>query len=190
MRNVIAPLSEAWGASGHALLSRLSALDDDQAVANALTEALLDRPKGRWNPDALEIITWMRQHAWDISIPDVVAHSGWSQRQLLRIFDHQVGLTPKTVLRILRFRAIIASLHDDVEPDWVDTASRAGYTDQSHMIADFVKYTGMTPTQLVGCRSLGMILTHDMLFMPRGLDPSTLDPSVVAPRNRARISTA
>ncbi len=51
---------------------------------------------------------------------------------------------------------------------------------------EVIQFTGMTPTQLSRSRSLGLILTHAMLFMPRGLDPATLDHSEVAPRRRVK----
>jgi AraC-like DNA-binding protein len=191
MCNRIAPLSEIWGESGETLERHLSSIEDEAVLLAELTTALVQRPRRNWSSTCYEIITWMQRHAWGLRVPDVVRQSGYTYRQLLRMFKQHVGMTPQLVIRILRFRAVIASLKDESDHDWAGISSRAGYSDQSHFIADCVTFTGMTPRQLIHCRTLGMIFTHEMLFMPKGMIPGTLDESVVAPRNRSdkRVSS-
>ncbi len=165
VRNRIIPLEDVWGDAGRRLHAQLATLPDDELCA-ALSAALIARPRGSWSPDCRDLVKFMERHAGTITVERLAAHSGYSTRHLLRMFDQQVGLSPKLLLRIVRMRAVIAALRITAQPDWTHAAMIAGYSDQSHLIADCVRFTGMTPTQIAANRNLGMILTHEALLMP------------------------
>jgi AraC-like DNA-binding protein len=80
------------------------------------------------------------------SIADVSDKVGFSLRRFIEIFDNEVGLTPKLYCRIRRFQYAIKLAHESDEVDWADLAALAGYYDQSHMIRDFQKFCGMSPS--------------------------------------------
>lgn len=72
-----------------------------------------------------------------------------SQRNLRRVFHEVVGMTPKAYARIVRFQhALRAARETRAQLDWSEIASRTGYYDQSHLIADFRALTGSTPGAL------------------------------------------
>jgi AraC-like DNA-binding protein len=58
-----------------------------------------------------------------------------------------VGLTPKQVSRLFRFRGCLEAAHKAPDPDWGDIAADCGYYDQAHMIHEFQEFAGMTPAQ-------------------------------------------
>jgi len=70
----------------------------------------------------------------------------WSDRHLRRRFLDEVGLTPKSLERILRFQRAIGALH---EASWAAVAVSSGYYDQAHFIRDFREFTGQTPSRFV-----------------------------------------
>ena len=71
------------------------------------------------------------------------ARSGWSERHLAAQFRTEIGLPPKAAARVIRFdraRRLIRSAPG------ADVAARCGYFDQSHLVRDFVAFTGLSPT--------------------------------------------
>lgn len=76
-------------------------------------------------------------------IDEVAFEAGISRQHLARQFQHHVGVSPKTLARVMRFRRVVDELSGD--PDWADLAAKYGYYDQSHLIADFRELAGATP---------------------------------------------
>ena len=72
---------------------------------------------------------------------------GWSRRRLVARFREEIGLPPKAVARLLRFKHAL-ELVDRGAP-WAQVAVTAGYYDQSHLINEFRSITGITPARYV-----------------------------------------
>jgi AraC-like DNA-binding protein len=70
------------------------------------------------------------------------------KRQLQRMFKDNLGLSPKSYFRLMRFRHVVASLRGRREIDRLDLTHTLGYGDQSHFIRDFKALAGVTPTTL------------------------------------------
>jgi AraC-like DNA-binding protein len=112
---------------------------------------LLDRLVGQRlepmrRPPAEVCRAWglLRRSGGRANIASVAAEVGWSDRHLARQFQLEVGLTPKAAARVIRFdraRRLIGA-----RPG-ADVAARCGYTDQSHLVRDFVAFTGLSPTR-------------------------------------------
>lgn len=81
-----------------------------------------------------------------IAIEDLCRHIGISTRQLQRLFDEKVGLTPKTFNRIIRFQSIFKELELNPTSNWLALALQCGYYDQAHFIKEFKEFSGMNPT--------------------------------------------
>jgi len=92
-------------------------------------------------------------------VRSVAADLGVSTRYLRRVFRDDVGLSPKTLHRVLRFQRLIthleptASTSADDGPDWSLLALNCGYFDQSHMIREFRDFTEMRPGDYLKLRS-------------------------------------
>jgi len=79
-----------------------------------------------------------------------MAHAaGVSRQQLTRVFRERIGITPKLYCRLARFHTVLKRAGKPTGRDWVRIAAETGYVDQSHMIADFRRFSGATPAQLV-----------------------------------------
>jgi AraC-like DNA-binding protein len=68
-----------------------------------------------------------------------------SQRQLERLYQTQVGVTPKLYARLLRVESARQALKQNTEFSLTDLGLRLGFYDQSHFIREFKAIIGMTP---------------------------------------------
>jgi len=76
----------------------------------------------------------------------LAAQLGLSQRHFIKVFSNQVGVTPKLFGPVQRFQRAAHLTRSSSTPDWADVGEACGYYDQSHLIAEFKRLTGMTPT--------------------------------------------
>lgn len=77
-------------------------------------------------------------------IARLAADLGWSRKHLAARFRDEVGLTPKTVARMMRFNRLLALARRD-GGGWADAAMECGYADQAHMTREFLALAGETP---------------------------------------------
>lgn len=99
----------------------------------------------------------------EVPVGAVAEELGWSRRHLAARFRREVGLTPKTTARLLRFARAYATLTDGRpgplstpfvgRGGWADVAVRCGYYDQSHLIREFHEFAGDSPTALLAAGS-------------------------------------
>lgn len=80
---------------------------------------------------------------------DLAREAGLSERRFIDLFRFQVGLKPKLFNRICRFQRVLTAVHRTIALDWALIAADHGYFDQSHLIRDFVAFSGCTPTDYV-----------------------------------------
>ncbi len=69
-----------------------------------------------------------------------------SPRHLRRIFHEQAGISPKFFARLKRFNYVHFALTRNPLADWPDFLTTGGFYDQSHLIKDFVEFTGKAPS--------------------------------------------
>lgn len=78
-------------------------------------------------------------------IAAIAADLGISHGHLDREFGRIVGLTPRVLARVLRLRALVASIDVYGKVEWTALAAELGWFDQAHLIRDFRRFTGVTP---------------------------------------------
>jgi AraC-like DNA-binding protein len=61
------------------------------------------------------------------------------------VFNLEVGVKPKLFVRIQRFQRVLQKVHYLPVVDWRQLALEQGYFDQSHLIRDFVAFSGLSP---------------------------------------------
>ena len=79
---------------------------------------------------------------------------GLSQRRFIQLFRNEVGLTPKLFCRLQRFQEVIKAIGAGNTVDWLDIALPCGYFDQAHFIHDFQEFSGLTPREYLGLRTV------------------------------------
>ena len=75
-----------------------------------------------------------------------------SHGHLDRQFTQQVGLSPRTLSRILRMRRLLEAIDVHGSVGWADRAAALGWSDQAHLIRDFKRHTGVTPSQYLAAQ--------------------------------------
>lgn len=86
------------------------------------------------------------------SVADLAAELGVSHGHLDREFTRVVGLTPRRLTGVLRMRRLLARIDVHARIDWADRAAELGWFDQAHLIRDFKRYTGVTPSQYLAAQ--------------------------------------
>jgi AraC-like DNA-binding protein len=146
IRSQFLTVEEALGRWGKHLQRRVmdarSSRAAIQVLQDGLTAALRAAPVQHERVHALT--TLMIKAHGNVSVKGMALHAGVSERQLEREFNAAVGLSPKSLLRILRFQHVFRAIANNRR--WVDVALDCGYYDQSHLIADFRQFAGSAPS--------------------------------------------
>lgn len=141
---------DAWGVGGRSLASELAELDD-RARVDRLERALLDRLAREGSRlvgiDAAGLASRVLACDGRVSVERLAAAAGVSRQHLARVFRDRIGLAPKTYCSLARFQSGLAYAGRD-GVDWAQAAAGLGYADQSHMIAEFRRFSSLTPQTL------------------------------------------
>lgn len=153
------PLLTDVGIEADQLLGAQTARDLHDALAAASTlaerarmadDVLLDRLASReigidagLVASAAECI---RRRAGRGEVSAVIASDVMPVRRFRRLFEEQVGVTPKLYARIVRVNAAIDAKSVDAARSWADVAHEFGWFDQAHMDKDFHALAGAAPS--------------------------------------------
>jgi AraC-like DNA-binding protein len=141
-------LEALWGRSAGWLRERLCAAADPRErfrLMEAALTAQVVRPLRHHRSVAFALHAFVRSGG-RARVSDVSARAGISRRHLIERFTAEVGMTPKLFCRVQRFHRGLTFLQRGGTPDWAELALECGYFDQSHLIHDFVVFSGLTPT--------------------------------------------
>ncbi|KIF01854.1 transcriptional regulator [Streptomyces sp. RSD-27] len=149
LTNRVVELDDVLGPRAGVLVERLVAARGWAARFDLLDAVLLAR-LGRGPEPAPEV-----ERAWSlltgsdgaVPIARLADEVGWSRSYLVRRFTEQVGLTPKTSARVLRFRRA-AQLLARGPVDLATLAAGCGFYDQAHLTREFRALAGLTPGRM------------------------------------------
>lgn len=82
-------------------------------------------------------------------ITGLAREAGVSRRHLAKLFRAEIGATPKTMARILRFEHACHMAGSIPRQGWADIAYAAGYADQAHLAREFRELSGLAPSDLL-----------------------------------------
>ncbi|WP_427889738.1 helix-turn-helix domain-containing protein [Kribbella sp. GL6] len=136
----VVPLESLCGASATALAEQLVTYRNHPARAADVLSDYLTARVPTYLPERLKLVRTAVADLPGRRVDEAAARLGVSERYLRRVFRQAVGVSPKHFARIARVRRVIGTRHS-----WADTAAYAGYTDQSHLIADFRALMHVTP---------------------------------------------
>jgi AraC-like DNA-binding protein len=81
-----------------------------------------------------------------VSLDQLVKLTGYTERHIERMFNESVGISPKKFGNIIKLHHFLKHLKNGSNnKNLTAIAYEAGYADQSHLIKEFKKFTGMTP---------------------------------------------
>ncbi len=139
------PVEMLWGRDAAELEARLAEAAGD-AERVALVEAFLLAQLERHHKEDVEPLVravWRRRGR--VAISSLCRQLGVGERRLQRTFASALGTSPKGFARLSRFLNACRVLRDGLEPTLTDAGLACGYYDQSHFIADFKAFSGLTP---------------------------------------------
>jgi AraC-like DNA-binding protein len=150
----VVSLEDLWGAAGFELESRIANAGDEAARIGLMESALLKmlgnarRPNTSVDVPGLAAYAFRRQGG--LSVERLADAAGVSRQRLTKVFRENVGVSPKLFCRLARFRAALARARQG--DDCAQVAVEMGYSDQSHMIAEFREFSRVTPGALANRR--------------------------------------
>lgn len=95
----------------------------------------------------MESVKLINQARGNINISFLASEVCFSRKQFERTFLDLIGISPKQFLKIVRFQHAINEKSKAQNTNLTTLAYHCGYYDQSHMINDFYKLSGMSPKQ-------------------------------------------
>lgn len=155
LAETVVDLNAVLGARGQALTDALAVAPNWAARFTLLDRALT--PACTSGP----VVCPQVLRAWDLlcvgrrhlPVGQVAAEVGWSERQLRRRFQEQIGLSPMAVTRVVRLRHALHLLTTGATA--TATASACGFHDQPHFQHEFKAMTSLTPVEFLAHRALG-----------------------------------
>lgn len=104
---------------------------------------------------------WRDRH---LKVQDLAKDMGYSTRQLRRIFDKSLGLSPKMFIRLVRYNAALQLMHRRQHINLTDIAYQCGYHDQAHFIHEFKEFTEQTPSSFIQEKGKDIIEVDDISY--------------------------
>jgi AraC-like DNA-binding protein len=144
-------LETLWGLSAGRLRERLCEARTSAERFQLLQEALLSRlchgvEQHYAVSAALEMFG---KNQAGPTVREAAKYLGLSQRRFIQVFKAEVGMTPKLFSRIQRFQQTRTFIQHNPPINWADLAVDLGYFDQSHLIREFLEFSGLSPTDYI-----------------------------------------
>ena len=143
------PIGEVFDEAGYEWEAAILSQDDDAAmIAYAESRLRAKSPERHADADAvLRIVNAIADDREITKVDAVVRFAGLSKRTLERLFREYVGVGPKWVIQRYRLHEAAEYAATGEPRDWADLAARLGYADQAHLIRDFKRFVGQSPTR-------------------------------------------
>ncbi|WP_291284908.1 helix-turn-helix transcriptional regulator [Flavobacterium sp.] len=93
-------------------------------------------------------IRFITAHQGSFNVKQLAKHTGYTERHLERKFQESIGLNPKKFGNIIKLHYFLKLLKDKAaDTNLTSLCYNAGFSDQSHLIKEFRKHTGITPKE-------------------------------------------
>lgn len=110
--------------------------------------SMIQKMQDERKENSLEVYIRNRIYACkgNVSIKMLSEETGYSECYIRRVFKEVHGISPKVFEKFVRFQYLLSRLEEKMNVDRMDEIALAcGYYDQSHMVKDFKRFSGMTP---------------------------------------------
>lgn len=147
----IIALADAVGDGALALRERLLNTSSLEARFELVERWLISRlsPRAIVHPAVRWAVDRIAASGGRVPIEELAVQTGFTRKHLGNLFQQQVGLSPKSLARVHRFRSALEMLNrSNGEVPWAALAEQCGFYDQSHLINEFRRLTGFSPTEL------------------------------------------
>ena len=152
-----APTEVLWGGEAIELEERLAEAPGDGARVALVEQFLLAQLRRHHKADVEPLVRAVWKRKGCLAVPQLCRDLGIGERSLQRTFAAALGTTPKRFARLSRFLHVCSLLRSGHGTTLTDVGLACGYYDQSHFIADFKAFSGMTPRQFVETAKLSFL---------------------------------
>ncbi len=144
----VVDLTDVLGPPARRLVERVRAEPTWRGRFALVDRLLLHRLDSGPRPSPEISRAWRQMLATGGTVPigRIADEVGWSHKHLITRFRQQVGLSPKTAARLIRFERVMRALERPDPHGWERIAADTGFADQSHLVREFRTFTGDTPT--------------------------------------------
>lgn len=147
--DAIVPVEDVFGQKTAILQEKLSEQNNQERVellnqffGNLITEKTTSNQFLITNS-----VNFIVSNKGDFSLKKLVEYTGYTERHLERKFKECIGLNPKKFGNIIRLHHFLKLIKDKSNATNLTTICYdSGFSDQSHLIKEFKKHTGITPT--------------------------------------------
>jgi AraC-like DNA-binding protein len=149
-------LDAIWGPESSVLFERLHRLPHGARRRDLLAELLrarIHRAEAISRP-TLEAVRRIASSGGRIRVRDLADDLGLSERRLQQLFHQHVGLSPRALCRLARFRDVLARCSKRKQA-WAEIALDGGFYDQAHFANEIRAFTGLTPGELARSGDFG-----------------------------------
>ena len=98
-----------------------------------------------YNETIFKAIYEMLRNNGGMKIAQLAKEIHLSERQLQRVFDEYIGISPKKLSSLFRYQYLWREILYNKEFNIAEQVYRLGYADQAHLLNDFKKFHTMTP---------------------------------------------
>ena len=148
--NRIVPGNDVLDAAGrhlHEQLAAASGLAQMKPLADAYLLGRLRRARALGSDAAVAYAAELvARRSGALSVEQLAAAANLSPRTLERRFAEQVGVAPKHFSSLTRFHQALARKLRAPHTHWTAVALESGYYDQMHLIKDFRRFAGQSPS--------------------------------------------
>ncbi len=103
----------------------------------------------RINNDMMNALYCMISSCGRAKISDILNYTAVSERKLERIFNYNMGISPKAFSSLIRYQLIWQEMMSAQKFNVHDAVEKYGYTDQSHLLNDFKRHHLITPKEAI-----------------------------------------
>jgi AraC-like DNA-binding protein len=151
LRDTIITIDDIFGLEGIELqekLSEQSTIQERLSLLNHFFKTLEAKKPLSNQLIATASLDFIFKSKGQFSLKQLVDYTGYTERHIERKFTECVGLNPKKFGNIVKIHGFLKLLKNKSEDTNLTTISYdAGFSDQSHLIREFKKHTGMTPRE-------------------------------------------
>ena len=166
LKNSILGLDCFYPADSENMVDSILHLTDISSRINCVESFLIRKiceqnASSRLASDAVQLI---HQHNGCLSVAQLTSSLQITERKLQRVFEEQIGLSPKRYSGITRIQYFLKLLRKMPGHSLTDLAYDSGYFDQAHLIREMKNISGITPGQYLNQTPL---LAANLLQFPR-----------------------
>ncbi|MGJ8663003.1 MAG: helix-turn-helix domain-containing protein [Marinicella sp.] len=153
-KNSEIPLADIWSNLSQALQVALQQQADDAAITMIIAQFITKKIKSNKRSVIDECVEQILIRKGQVQLEFLEMKAKLSTSHFRKRFREEVGLAPKTFIKIIRVNSMLPILLNNRKHRLVDIGYEYGYFDQSHFIKEFKSVVGCTPKHFRNSKSM------------------------------------